>query len=174
MPTVSLVYWNWNAVTVDFCPQTSFACVFTEGQSKPHGELVNFILSYVNTTDICCWLFRSQFHPCKFARMKNRICRAVLCRGCYQGMRPQVQTGPGKKSKRIVTNSVHNAHNSMTKGMLDEDKVMETCDHANIECFQTCWDWEWFTSKTWRERGNYLDESCLKCKLPMLGDAATK
>ena len=53
-------------------------------------------------------------------------------------MGPQVQTGPGKKSKRIVTNSVHNAHNSMTKGMLDEDKVIETCDHANIECFQTC------------------------------------
>ena len=33
-------------MTVDFCPQTSFACVFTEGQSKPHGELVIFILSY--------------------------------------------------------------------------------------------------------------------------------
>ena len=67
-----------------------------------------------------------------------------------------------KKSKRIVTNSVHDAHYSMTKGMLDEDKVIETCDHDNIKCFQTCSEWEWFTSKAWRERGNYLDESCLK------------
>jgi hypothetical protein len=84
-------------------------------------------------------------------------------------MRPQVQTGQGKKSKRIVTKNVHNANNSMTKGMPDEDKVMETCDHDNIECFQTCSDWEWFTSRVWRERGHYLDELCLKCKLPMLG-----
>jgi hypothetical protein len=66
-----------------------------------------------------------------------------------KGTRGTGRTGPGKKSKSIVTNSAHNANNSMTKGMLDEDKVIETCDHDSIECLKTCSEWEWFTSKVW-------------------------
>ena len=58
----------------------------------------------------------------------------------------------------------------MTKGMRDEERVMETCDHDDIKCFQNCSDWKWFTSKTWKAKGDYLDELCFNCKLPMVGD----
>lgn len=99
-----------------------------------------------------------------------------MCKGCYlKKLDDKVETGSGKKSRRVVAKSAENANNSMTKGMRDEERVMETCDHDDIKCFQNCSDWRWFTSKAWKEKGDYLDELCFKCGLPMLGDdPATK